>query len=269
MDAEAAGTAVAVLVIGAAAGVMIARSLSRASVAVEPHSTFSEVSERAELPVVHEFPSAVAGVSFTNSDGSSRQRIIKQQLVRGTRLLLRFEDGNPYGADAVAVFTPQGAQIGYLRSNVSPEVRGRCAAGEGVSAFVAEITGGEIDRPTLGVNILVRIRATPPAPREFKTPIDELVAKAYETPGGFQEAESALLADIARREKRWSEKGSIVASAPYERLARLYHLPGRYQDAIAVLERYLALPEAARVANPDRIRRLVEEERARSSRPRI
>jgi hypothetical protein len=107
----------------------------------------------------HEFHSAVAGVSHKNADGSSRQRIIRESVRPGYRLGFRLEDDNPVDPDAVAVFAPNGRQIGYLRAHngLPEEVREWIAKGSHIRLTVTEVTGGIQDKPTCGVNILVQI----------------------------------------------------------------------------------------------------------------
>lgn len=110
-------------------------------------------------PVLTQFYSSIAGDSHDNDDGTSRQAIIRDGVRAGDVLTLRFEDSNRFDHNAVAVFTAQRRQIGYLHAELAPEVRGRTADGQRVTVTVANVTGGTADKPTLGVNILVMVAA--------------------------------------------------------------------------------------------------------------
>jgi hypothetical protein len=59
------------------------------------------------------FRSAVAGESYRNGDGSSRQEILRRCRT-GEEILLVPEPDNPHDSDAVKVQRHNGEQIGYL-----------------------------------------------------------------------------------------------------------------------------------------------------------
>lgn len=72
------------------------------------------------------FYEVVSGIRHKNSDGTSRQAILKK-CHKGDAIKLIREPNNPYDALAVAVFhVPTGKQIGYLRKetaeNIAPEM---------------------------------------------------------------------------------------------------------------------------------------------------
>jgi len=118
-----------------------------------------DLASEPDSAVLKEFYSSVAGVSHRNRDRTSRQKIIRESVYAGMFLTLQFEDDNPVDKNAVALLTPNGEQIGYLNGRLASEVRDWIAEGELVSIVVKEITGGESDKPTHGVNILVRVRS--------------------------------------------------------------------------------------------------------------
>ena len=64
------------------------------------------------------FFATIAGVSYRNPDGSSRQELLKK-CERGDILVLRREPDNPYGPMAIAVHRESGEQLGYIRKEVS------------------------------------------------------------------------------------------------------------------------------------------------------
>jgi len=105
------------------------------------------------------FYTKVAGVSKKNANGSSRQKIIEECVWKGHPLDLIPEPNNPYDKNAVGVWWSNDRQIGYLSAEVAEEISGEIAAGTPVSAVVTDVTGGDEDRRTRGVNILIRIGA--------------------------------------------------------------------------------------------------------------
>lgn len=109
------------------------------------------------------FPSKVAGVSASNSNGRSRQNYIRAFCKPGMPLILKREPDNPYDKNAVAVWIKARAmlfftaevQIGYLSAHVAAEIADHLDNGGRARAMITEITGGSKGKPTLGVNILV------------------------------------------------------------------------------------------------------------------
>ena len=67
------------------------------------------------------FDGKVAGMTWSNPDGSSRQEIART-LLPCDELMLVAEPDNPYDANAVAVFTADGAQVGYLEARLAREL---------------------------------------------------------------------------------------------------------------------------------------------------
>ena len=101
------------------------------------------------------FFTKVAGVSFENEDGESRQSIIRKCNEGGTVLLER-EPDNPHDRYAIAVFARAGwqvKQIGYLNRGMAWKVSQHMQKGRKIRANITEITGGTHKKPTLGVNI--------------------------------------------------------------------------------------------------------------------
>jgi hypothetical protein len=92
----------------------------------------------------------IAGESFRNNDGTSRQAIIRRCHV-GEVLRLEPEPSNPHDANAMRVLRMPGEQIGYLERSLALRV-----AGEGGDHYAAIAT---IRRPRLsrhyGVGIMI------------------------------------------------------------------------------------------------------------------
>lgn len=100
----------------------------------------------------------VVGVTKVNEDGRRRQEIISEDLYEGMDLVLEREPDNPYDPNAVAVLTSSyGDQVGYLNKDLAAELAPLMDDGQLVTATVADITGGELDGKTYGVNILITV----------------------------------------------------------------------------------------------------------------
>jgi len=100
--------------------------------------------------------SKIAGVSFHNDDGSSRQEIIRKFCKAGDQLTLKREPNNRYGrGNAIAVHLLTEQQIGYIEHGLSRDLAPKIDAGTRLRATVAAVTG--MDKPTLGVDIAVEV----------------------------------------------------------------------------------------------------------------
>lgn len=97
----------------------------------------------------------IAGVSFMNDDGTSRQAIVKS-LRPGDRLFLQHAP-TPDHPEAIQVITSWGRQAGYLPSGMGKDVL-RWFNEYRVYVYVTEITGGTPDKPTRGCNIVLQLR---------------------------------------------------------------------------------------------------------------
>lgn len=111
-----------------------------------------------------EFYSKVAGVSFNNTDGTSRQKIIERFARAGMPLILVREPNNPHSENRTAVavfikaqrlFSMRHEQIGYLNEHVSEEISRHIDSGKLVTAKISEVTGGGQGR-SFGVNIFIK-----------------------------------------------------------------------------------------------------------------
>jgi len=99
------------------------------------------------------FFSKIAGVSFTNGDGSSRQAALAR-CRPGENLRLVREANNPHDDEAVAVFSKRGDQLGYVTARANDEVSVWLDEQRRVEAFITEITGGGPGKHR-GANILL------------------------------------------------------------------------------------------------------------------
>lgn len=104
------------------------------------------------------FHSKILGVTATNEDGYSRQRLIKRLRV-GTVLKLVRDPGNRYDPNAIEICTRKGKMIGYLNQDLTEEISPLIDSGSHVECVVSELTGGGwLFKHTRGVNIELTIR---------------------------------------------------------------------------------------------------------------
>lgn len=110
-----------------------------------------------------EIRTKVAGVTFKNDDGSSRQKLIKKHARRNVSLQLDHQENNLVDPNAVAVCIVEKRllrsdrlhQIGFLNKSVASQVLNHHRSGGKLGAVITEVTGGTKAKPTLGVNILI------------------------------------------------------------------------------------------------------------------
>lgn len=91
--------------------------------------------------------------------GMNRQEIIRRYLRPGTRLTPRLEPDNPVNPKAVALWleTADGQfHLGYLSDEHAVSVGERLRAGQHLEVIVSKVTGGVRDKPTRGVNVVIR-----------------------------------------------------------------------------------------------------------------
>ena len=98
------------------------------------------------------FHAKVVGVTHSNPDGTSRQRIIAGCYPCEV-LRLQPEPENPVDKNAIAVLRASGKQIGYLDAELACEVAGRIACGWHYIPIIKEIRGE--DSPSLGILLLI------------------------------------------------------------------------------------------------------------------
>lgn len=84
------------------------------------------------------FDGKVAGMTFRNPDGSSRQ-IIASTLAPYDELELRPEPNNAFDSNAIALFTPEGEQVGYIEARLAGELTRRSLKGKQARCFVRAV----------------------------------------------------------------------------------------------------------------------------------
>jgi len=75
-----------------------------------------------KIPSAYVIDTKVVGVSHQNADGSSRQKIIAEEVNEDDILSLEAEPTNAYDPNAVKVLTNTGHQIGYLNKEVAEQI---------------------------------------------------------------------------------------------------------------------------------------------------
>jgi len=128
-----------------------------------------------QFPGIRHLYTRVAGVTQKNTDGKTRQAIIKRiartwgvghlRIERYGRdaiqLILDEEPGNPIDPNAIKVCMEDGVQIGCLSLKLAAHVSARHAQGYKYKTVLDEITERHEDN-TVGVNLLI-IEAEPAA----------------------------------------------------------------------------------------------------------
>jgi len=103
------------------------------------------------------FHSKVRGVSHKNSDGTSRQKIIKNHCKYAQRVFFKREPDNPVDKNAVAIFIEHRGkrmQIGYVSEDLAEEI-GEHIDQKPLAAYISKVTGGEDGQRNVGVNFFV------------------------------------------------------------------------------------------------------------------
>ncbi len=136
---------------------IVAWLLSRyVKISVKP---IDSASTQAVIGATRGLHSKVVGVTFNNTDGTPRQKLIKTHCRVGMPLELKPEPDNQHDPNAVGIWATAG-QIGYVeRGRLSADIGKKIHAGKRVSARISDITGGTKGLPTLGVNISIEIEA--------------------------------------------------------------------------------------------------------------
>ena len=88
------------------------------------------------------FFTKIVGVSFDNSNGSSRQDLITSLEGLPCPLTLNREHGNPHDENAIAVMDSHGRQLGFLSRNIAEQMAPIMDSGLLVQAHAIQVTGG-------------------------------------------------------------------------------------------------------------------------------
>lgn len=116
---------------------------------------------------IHHFFTKIAGISFANDDGRSRQGVAARRERFDVLHLVR-EPRNRHDPEAIAVYTEAGVQLGYIPEHVAEELADDMDRGQRVFCYVMAVTGGDLmeGKLTLGVNVLIVVALDPDTPNE-------------------------------------------------------------------------------------------------------
>jgi hypothetical protein len=110
-----------------------------------------------EEDAIASFLCGVAGESFKNEDGLSRQDIIRKHAKAGMQVHLQREPENPYDSNAIAAYLGD-HQIGYLKSEVAERHADGLDSGQfALYAVIESVNGGTKNKPNLGVTLNVTL----------------------------------------------------------------------------------------------------------------
>jgi hypothetical protein len=144
-----------------------------------PSATLEELEELLQRNYINHRSVTLAGPSYNNRDGTSRQQIISR-CSAGELLRLVAEDDNPVDSNAVAVIRLNGEQLGYLHCEDAAEVREGWQNGWAYAAVISKILSDGIRGHRLGVGLsLVYARSTT-EPAIVKKHIADLIRKFQE-----------------------------------------------------------------------------------------
>jgi HIRAN domain len=110
---------------------------------------------------VRHFHTKIVGVTYKNSDGTHRQKLISQCQAFET-LDLDHEEDNAHDPNAVRVCRQNGQQLGYLNANLADEIVSKSKKGYRFVTVIKAITGGQRRGMSFGVNLLI-VEAEPKA----------------------------------------------------------------------------------------------------------
>lgn len=98
----------------------------------------------------------IRGVTFKNSDGTSRQQIISR-LKDTTPINLVRDYGNRHDRNAIKVINDKGEQLGWVAKEIARDLASKMDAGKQHSASITTLTGGGVY--TMGVKIRIKVCA--------------------------------------------------------------------------------------------------------------
>jgi len=117
-----------------------------------------ELEWHAQMRLRHGF-AKVTGVTFPNSDGSERQRIIAKCNV-GEWLTFQHDPDNQYSDIAMNIMRTTGEMIGHTPEYIAERIVDETEDGYQVFGLVVDVTGGTWTKPTRGVNFAMIFYAT-------------------------------------------------------------------------------------------------------------
>ncbi|GIP17803.1 hypothetical protein J40TS1_34450 [Paenibacillus montaniterrae] len=118
----------------------------------EPREESISYRKTIDIEQFRQYQTSVAGITFENLDGSSRE-LIASRCRYGQKLLLTREPENPHDSKAVKILTQDGQQLGYLdkkeASDMQALLKGTSKTFSHVEAYFLEFTEFENDKGKL------------------------------------------------------------------------------------------------------------------------
>jgi phosphotransferase system HPr-like phosphotransfer protein len=106
-----------------------------------------------KIPSVYLYDTKVVGVSMENTDGTSRQEIIKLEVEENDKLKLEAEPDNAYDPNAIKVLSKNGNQIGYLNKEMAEKVKPALRHGTEMHITASWVNGEKM----LGVGLRIEL----------------------------------------------------------------------------------------------------------------
>ena len=198
------------------------------------------------------FYRSIRGITYVNSDGTSRQELAKS-VRKGQKVTLKADPSNEFDRWAVEVIVNGGAQIGFLPSDARDA--SAILKGEPISAKVHRVTGATnwfsrviLGKKSIGV-VLAISKGEPDWGRysqltEIAKPIDDLVEKALSTEksGDIEKAiklyKSAIEEIVELTVKDKFASAHRRHPAPINRLSLLLEKSKDYAGALEVIQKH-------------------------------
>jgi hypothetical protein len=96
-----------------------------------------------------ELTTSVVGIDFPNEDKSKSNRRMECMLCApGDVVELRLEPKNPFDANAVAIFSDRGTQLGYVSAERAPLIGKRMKEDDATAVFQAMHGSPDVPKPT-------------------------------------------------------------------------------------------------------------------------
>ncbi len=208
----------------------------------------------------------VRGISFNNSDGTSRQEIAKKMYV-GQSVTLKANPMHKYGRWTVEVFIPNGSQIGFLPADARDA--STILRGEPILAKVHKVIGGTnwFSKVILGkksIGVVLALSKEEPDWHRFSRirdkiqPFDDMVkaARAIEKSGDIEKAIGLYKIAIEKIEELTQKDNYASAHryqpAPINRLSLLLEKKKDYFSALAVIQKHYEVYDPVQ---PDKVDR--------------
>jgi len=155
MEKKLKGWQIALLIIFYPIGILylIVKYASKTPASQSTNATDISRFDLSKAEIETDFYSKVVGVTFKNSDGSDRQKIVSECKV-GDDIIFKPVPTKQY-PDAIGVFATNGKQLGYVKADLALELKEKYPINP-MQVTIANITGGN-DGTNYGCNLHIII----------------------------------------------------------------------------------------------------------------